>query len=45
MKKHTPPYTITSKILKSLQDILREVVILQGRKLVNVPLEPVLTYC
>ena len=38
MKKYTPPYTITSKILKFLQDIAREVGILQGRKLADIPL-------
>lgn len=38
MKKYTPPFIITSKILKLLQDIAREIGVLEGRKLVNIPL-------
>lgn len=38
MKKYTPPFTVTPKILKLLQDIAKAVGVLEGRKLVNIPL-------
>jgi hypothetical protein len=38
MKRYTPPFTITPKILKLLQDIAKEVGALEGSKLVNIPL-------
>lgn len=38
VKIYTPPFTITPKVLKLLQDIAREIGVLEGRKLVNIPL-------
>ena len=38
MKRYTPPFTITPKILKFLQDIAKEGGILEGRQLVDIPL-------
>src|SRR3989338_8030776 len=38
MTRYTPPFAITPKILKLLQDIVKEIGILEGRRLVNIPL-------
>lgn len=38
MKKYTPPFSVTSEILKLLQDIAWEIGVLEGRKLVEIPL-------
>lgn len=38
MKTYTPPFSITPKILELLQDIAKEIGILEGRKLIDVPL-------
>ncbi len=37
-KKYTPPFTIIPKILKLLQNVARNVGILEGRRFVDVPL-------